>query len=181
VGLTREGIVDAAFALLAEQGLAGLSMRRVAQELDVRPCALYYHVANKQELLAEVAARILGDGPVALDAHSAARELRAALCRVRDGAEVVSFVLAFRPELLGPTRTFPGLFADRIPPRQAKWAARTLVHYVLGAVAEEQNRAELVRTGIVAEEPGSGAEADEAFVFGLDAFLAGLARLSLHE
>ncbi|MFP5069554.1 TetR family transcriptional regulator [Pseudonocardia nantongensis] len=177
MGLTRDRIVDAAYTVLDEQGLSGLSMRRVAQDLDVRPGALYYHVANKQELLAEVATRILGDGgdgPTAPDARSAAGELRDALRRVRDGAEVVSFVLAFRPEGLAPSRTFPGLFADRLGPRQARWAARTLVHYVLGAVAEEQNRAELVRTGIVADEPGHAAEAEGAFRFGLDAVLGGL-------
>ena len=180
MGLTRERIVDAAYTVLDEQGLSGLSMRRVAQDLDVRPGALYYHVANKQELLAEVATRILGDGgdggdgPTAPDARSAAGELRDALRRVRDGAEVVSFVLAFRPEGLAPSRTFPDLFADRLGPRQARWAARTLLHYVLGAVAEEQNRAELVRTGIVADEPGHAAEAEEAFRFGLDAVLQGL-------
>lgn len=176
VGLTRERIVDAAYAVLDEQGLSGLSMRRVAQDLDVRPGALYYHVANKQELLAEVAARILDDVPVAADARRGACDLRDALRRVRDGAEVVSFVLAFRPEGLAPSRAFPGLFADRLPARQARWAARTLVHYVLGAVAEEQNRAELVRTGIVADEPGRAVEADEAFLFGLDAVLHGLGR-----
>lgn len=174
MGLTRERIVDAAYTVLDEQGLSGLSMRRVAQDLDVRPGALYYHVANKQELLAEVATRILGDGPTAPDARSAAGELRDALRRVRDGAEVVSFVLAFRPEGLAPSRTFPELFADRLGPRQARWAARTLVHYVLGAVAEEQNRAELVRTGIVADDPGHAVEAEEAFRFGLDAVLQGL-------
>jgi TetR/AcrR family transcriptional regulator, tetracycline repressor protein len=169
VALTRELIVDAAYAVLDEQGLAGLSMRRVAQDLDVRPGALYYHVADKQELLAEVAARILGGGPATDDVHKAARELRDALRRVRDGAEVVSFVLAFRPEGLAPIRALPGLFP--LPPREAAWAARTLTHYVLGAVAEEQNRAELVRTGIVADAPD---DVEEAFLFGLDAVLAGL-------
>nr|WP_255426532.1 TetR/AcrR family transcriptional regulator C-terminal domain-containing protein [Pseudonocardia sp. C8] len=127
-------------------------------------------------MLAEVAARIVGVLPAAADARRAACDLRDALRRVRDGAEVVSFVLAFRPEGLAPSRTFPDLFADRLPAREARWAARTLVHYVLGAVAEEQNRTELVRTGIVADEPGRAAEADEAFGFGLDAVLHGLAR-----
>ncbi|SDG80678.1 transcriptional regulator, TetR family [Pseudonocardia oroxyli] len=171
VALTRELIVDAAYAVLDGQGLAGLTMRRVAQELDVRPGALYYHVANKQELLAEVAARILGQGSATDDAHKAARELRDALRRVRDGAEVVSFVLAFRPEGLASIRALPAAFA--LPPREAVWAARTLTHYVLGAVAEEQNRAELVRTGILADGPD---DVEESFLFGLDAVLAGLRR-----
>lgn len=171
--LSRARIVDGAYALLREQGLAGLSMRRVAQDLDVRPGALYYHVADKQELLAEVAARILDEVPGGIsrtDARAAARDLRAALLRVRDGAEVVSFVLAFRPSALRPLDGLDALFADRFPAPRAGWAARTLVRYVLGFVAEEQNRAELVRTGLVADEPGS----DDAFGFGLDAVVGGL-------
>jgi TetR/AcrR family transcriptional regulator, tetracycline repressor protein len=169
VALTRERIVEAAHAVLAEQGLAGLSMRRVAQDLAVRPGALYYHVANKQELLAEVAGRILGEGPVGDDPRKAARALREALLRVRDGAEVVSFVLAFRPEGLAPIRDLRGLFA--LPEREAGWAARTLAHFVLGAVAEEQNRAELVRTAILPDGP---TDAEQSFLFGLDAVLTGL-------
>lgn len=169
MALTRERIVDVAHAVLDEQGLAGLSMRRVAQDLEVRPGALYYHVANKQELLAEVAARILGDGPVGEDPRKAARTLRESLRRVRDGAEVVSFVLAYRPEGLAPIRDLRTLFD--LPEREAGWAARTLTHYVLGAVAEEQNRAELVRTGILPPEPDG---TEESFLFGLDAVLVGL-------
>ena len=49
------------------------------------------------------------------------------------------------------------------------------MHYVLGFVAEEQNRAELVRTKILDEEPDRAADAAEAFAFGVDAILDGLA------
>src|SRR3954469_9426174 len=98
-------------------------MRGLAQDLGVQPGALYYHVANKQELLAAVAARILDDGPGAAgdpprDPRAAAQGLPAALLRVRDGAEVVSFVQAFRPDVVRPTRELHRLFADRLPPRE---------------------------------------------------------------
>lgn len=176
VALSRAQIVDGAYATLRGQGLAGVSMRRVAQELGVAPGALYYHVESKQDLLAEVGARILADPPLSTtDARRAAADLRAALLRVRDGAEVVSFVLAYRPDALGPYRELYRLFVDRLPRRQAEWAARTLVHYVLGFVAEEQNRAELVRTNILDDGPDRAADAAEAFAFGVDAILGGIA------
>ncbi|MCW0214821.1 MAG: TetR family transcriptional regulator [Pseudonocardia sp.] len=175
MALSRTQIVDEAYTTLCEQGLGGLSMRRVAQELGVQPGALYYHVASKQDLLADVGARILAGAPLSTtDARGAAADLRSALLRVRDGAEVVSFVLAYRPEALGPCLELYRLFVDRFPPRHAEWAARTLVHYVLGFVAEEQNRAELVRTDILDEDPERAADAAEAFEFGVDAILRGL-------
>jgi AcrR family transcriptional regulator len=49
--LTKERILRAAVALADEGGVESLSMRRIAQELDVVPMALYKHVANKDELL----------------------------------------------------------------------------------------------------------------------------------
>lgn len=174
--VTRTQIVDGAYDMLRERGLGGLSMRQLALDLGVQPGALYYHVASKQELLAVVAARILDAFPVtATDPRGAAQDLRNALLRVRDGAEVVSFVQAFRPDVLTPTQTLSRLFAEQFDAREAEWAARTVVRYVLGFVAEEQNRAELVRARIVDEDPDHAGESAEAFLFGIDAILGGLA------
>ncbi|MET9264524.1 TetR family transcriptional regulator [Amycolatopsis sp. NPDC004079] len=175
VKVTRDQIVDRAYELLREAGLSSLSMRRVALDLGVQPGALYYHVANKQELLAVVAARILKGLPgVAKDPRDAAEGFRSALLQVRDGAEVVSFVQAYRPDLLVPTHALRRLFTGRFDERRAEWAARTVVHYVLGFVSEEQNHAELVRAGIVEEDPAHSGDSDEAFGFGIDAILNGL-------
>jgi TetR/AcrR family tetracycline transcriptional repressor len=49
--LTREAIVDAALRVLEREGAEGLSMRRVADELGTGPASLYWHVANKEELI----------------------------------------------------------------------------------------------------------------------------------
>jgi AcrR family transcriptional regulator len=51
VRLNRDRVLQAAVALADDIGLAPLSMRRLAQELDVVPMALYKHVAHKDELL----------------------------------------------------------------------------------------------------------------------------------
>jgi TetR/AcrR family tetracycline transcriptional repressor len=63
--LTRDQVEDTALAILTRFGLADLSMRRLARELDVQVGALYWHVKSKQELLVGVAARLLSglDGP----------------------------------------------------------------------------------------------------------------------
>ncbi|WP_068155200.1 TetR/AcrR family transcriptional regulator [Rhodococcus phenolicus] len=49
--LSRDRVLRAAVALADEAGLAGVSMRRLAQQLGVVPMALYKHVADKNELL----------------------------------------------------------------------------------------------------------------------------------
>ena len=48
--LSREAIVDAALAIVREEGIDALSMRRVAQALDTGPASLYVYVANRDEL-----------------------------------------------------------------------------------------------------------------------------------
>ncbi|MFB6516669.1 TetR/AcrR family transcriptional regulator C-terminal domain-containing protein [Streptomyces sp. NPDC056401] len=50
-GLTRDRIIRAAIALVDGEGLAALSMRRVATDFGVSTMALYRHVPNKGELV----------------------------------------------------------------------------------------------------------------------------------
>jgi TetR/AcrR family tetracycline transcriptional repressor len=49
--LTREEIINEALALLEEHGPGALSMRRLADRLDVAPNALYTHVRAKADLI----------------------------------------------------------------------------------------------------------------------------------
>jgi len=51
VRLNRDRVLQAAVELADEVGIGPLSMRRLAQELEVVPMALYKHVAHKDELL----------------------------------------------------------------------------------------------------------------------------------
>ncbi|MFC3740317.1 TetR/AcrR family transcriptional regulator [Paractinoplanes deccanensis] len=53
--LTREGIVAAAVELADRDGLDGLSMRRLAQHLGVDAMSIYYHLRDKDTLLAAMA------------------------------------------------------------------------------------------------------------------------------
>jgi AcrR family transcriptional regulator len=63
--LSRERIVDAAIELLDDEGENGLTFRALAARLVTGPGAIYWHVANKSELLVAagdaVVARALGD------------------------------------------------------------------------------------------------------------------------
>src|SRR3712207_621553 len=48
--LTREGIVDAAMAILASDGAQAVTMRKVAAALDTGPASLYVYVRNATDL-----------------------------------------------------------------------------------------------------------------------------------
>jgi AcrR family transcriptional regulator len=49
--LSRERVLKVAIAHADAGGLDALSMRKLAEELDVAPMALYRHVANKEDLI----------------------------------------------------------------------------------------------------------------------------------
>jgi AcrR family transcriptional regulator len=59
--LTRERVLRTAVELADESGIEALSMRKLAQALDVVPMALYRHVANKDELLDALVDVVVGE------------------------------------------------------------------------------------------------------------------------
>lgn len=58
-GLDRTTIVDTALRFIDRDGAQGLTMRALAQELDVVPMALYRYVHGREDLLEAVVARLL--------------------------------------------------------------------------------------------------------------------------
>ncbi|RAV15802.1 TetR/AcrR family transcriptional regulator [Mycolicibacterium sp. GF69] len=146
--LHKRDVVAAATGLLDTYGLADLSMRRLARELEVSPGALYWHFASKQELLGAVTDRILepvtdpaGNWPDRITGLCAA--LRDALLSHTDGAELVSAsfaagqstAMARIVERLTEAATDAG-----VPAGHCQLAARTVVYYVLGFTVDEQSR-----------------------------------------
>jgi len=65
--LTRERVVAEALAVIAEDGVQALTMRRLAARLEVVPGALYHHVRNKQQLHDLVLDNVLAEVDVRLD------------------------------------------------------------------------------------------------------------------
>lgn len=61
--LTVDRIVDAACGLVAREGVAKFSMRRLGAELGVDPMAVYHHVADKRALLRLVTERAVATMP----------------------------------------------------------------------------------------------------------------------
>ncbi len=66
--LSRERVLETAVALADRHGLEWLSMRKLAEELDVAAMSLYYHVPNKVELIDGMIDIVFGEiEPPALD------------------------------------------------------------------------------------------------------------------
>src|ERR1700743_2792992 len=59
--ISKEAIVTAAIGLLDREGLAALSMRRLAEELGTGAASLYWHVGSKDGLLDLVLDEIIGE------------------------------------------------------------------------------------------------------------------------
>jgi TetR/AcrR family tetracycline transcriptional repressor len=62
-GLTRERLVAAALELIHREGLEALSMRALADELEVKAASLYWHVRDRRELMELLAESILQTVP----------------------------------------------------------------------------------------------------------------------
>jgi AcrR family transcriptional regulator len=161
-GLSRERILDAALALLAREGLEALSMRRLAQALDVWPMALYRYFEDKDALLDAAVARATDE--VARPSPGPWREQMGGLMAgVREslGAEGLRLGERLPRALLTPGAARlaedglrilaeAGFDADDAP---RAW--RALLSYTLGFAAQ-----------------GSGDETD--FAYGLERLLDGL-------
>jgi AcrR family transcriptional regulator len=61
VPLSRDRVLVAAVELADREGIEALSMRRLAQQLGVEAMTLYYHVANKEQLVAGMVALAMAE------------------------------------------------------------------------------------------------------------------------
>jgi TetR/AcrR family tetracycline transcriptional repressor len=96
--LNRDAIVARALEIADTEGLPAITIRRLSKEFGVTPMALYWHVENKDELLAAMGDALFADIPVevdpALDWHEQLRELELRLVtalRAHPGAADLAF------------------------------------------------------------------------------------------
>ncbi|HZY77306.1 MAG TPA: TetR family transcriptional regulator [Jatrophihabitantaceae bacterium] len=74
--LSRETIVDRALEIADSEGTGAITIRRIAKEFAVTPMALYWHVQNKDELLAAMGDRFFDDLPPLVDSGPWSQRLR---------------------------------------------------------------------------------------------------------
>ncbi|MCP2260639.1 transcriptional regulator, TetR family [Streptoalloteichus tenebrarius] len=148
--LRRETVVRAALKLVNEVGLEGLTLRLIADELGVRPPALYWHVRNKQELLDEMASLLLADAFTCIQPPRPgqtwrdwlgefARDLRRVLLSHRDGARMCAGTYLRERSLFDATELMLRVLIDAgFPLDEATRGVATLYDFVLGFTIEEQ-------------------------------------------
>ncbi|MFI1993473.1 TetR/AcrR family transcriptional regulator [Actinoplanes sp. NPDC020271] len=153
--LTKERIVEAGMITFAEHGYAGLSMRQVAERLDVHAGSLYYHVRNKEALLALLADRLASQAFEA--GEKALTELPSAagwIDRVEAQASALRhtlrkhaggpLLLAGSPAMLSPQalalmeRLLATLRDGGVPEEDRVVLADVVLSYVTGFVLQEQ-------------------------------------------
>jgi len=145
--IQRDQVVTTALALLAKDGLEGLTMRKLAQVLHIQAPSLYWHFDSKQALvdgiadaLVEKVARDIPAGqPWDTTLRQVAGELREALRTHRDGARVFAGTYVVTDNVM---RVGEAMIAACVQ-AGADTALATdttfsVLYYVLGLVMEEQ-------------------------------------------
>jgi AcrR family transcriptional regulator len=158
--ISREAIVSAAVKLLDREGLAALSMRRLAEELGTGAASLYWHVGSKDGLLDLVLDELIGEEQVPDADPSRWQE------QLKDVARAQRRVSLRHPYLvrisigrvpMGPNalrfseRVLAILRAGGLPPRLAVQGYLLLISTVNGFTVDE--------TGVDDDGAGSGGPA----------------------
>ncbi|WNH54256.1 TetR/AcrR family transcriptional regulator C-terminal domain-containing protein [Stenotrophomonas oahuensis] len=146
--IARDNIVDAAFRLLDEAGMEGVTLRKVACSLGIRAPSLYWHFKSKQALvdamadamIVDVARHIPEGQPWRQTLLQIAREFRVAFKARRDGARVYAGTfIATENVLRVGEASIVALTNAGAPASFAATAAMDLVYYTMGFVIEEQS------------------------------------------
>ena len=134
VPLSRERILGTAVAFADREGVESLSMRRLAQELDVVPMALYKHLANKEQMLDGMLDVVVGEiDPPATDTEwrTAVRERILSARRALLRHPWASRVMESRGE---PTPTVIGYMDSMIGMFRAGGFSIDLTHHAMHAM-----------------------------------------------
>ncbi len=176
---SRARIVAAARAIIAERGVEALSLQQVAAAVGVQAPSLYKRFDDRAALLAAVRDSLLEELAGVLAEHASGRPAGAALAAMGQ---------AYRAFARRLDRLYPLLFASGGPPSPAALSALAPLLRILDAEVGQAHALQAARTltaflhGFVTLElnasfqmPGS---IDDAFGYGLNAVINGVARAS---
>lgn len=173
--LSRENIIEAAIALLDSNGEGGLTFRALAERLATGPGAIYWHIANKSELLTSACDTIIArtiTTPATAAPEDIIRSLALALFDAIDAHPWVGAALNHAPGQLPMVRILERLGqqigALGVADQQQWTTASALLSYILGVSGQnaangQQGRAlggdrvaqlEALSAGWLALDPG---------------------------
>jgi AcrR family transcriptional regulator len=157
--LSRDEIVQAAVALADAEGASAVNMRRIAKELDAGAMSLYWHVADKEQLLDLMLDAVEGEdrsgadgGEWRIDLTDMARQKRRSLLRHPWVADFISERSPFGPNaLLQIERALAVLDGFNLDTRTTLQILMTLDSYVTGSVLNELREIRVEQTRARAE------------------------------
>jgi TetR/AcrR family tetracycline transcriptional repressor len=154
-GLSRARLVASALELVHAEGLEALSMRGLADRLEVKAASLYWHIRDRRELLELLAESILDRVPpsratgwraAVLDVSAA---VRSAVVAQRDGDRIVLEVPGALRRSDAYTRVGNQLREAGLEPAEASEVALLVLLYAIGTPSEH-GQSELLDSGGVA-------------------------------
>jgi AcrR family transcriptional regulator len=141
--LTRGGIVATAVELVRAEGLAKVTMRRLAQELDTGAASLYVYVRNTAELHAAVLDELLGSvdlEPAGDWQERLEQVLRSYLQVLFEYPGLAQSALVARPAGANYLRLIEELLAllseGGVPKAQAAWGIDLLLQFATATAVE---------------------------------------------
>ena len=148
--LQRETVARAALDVVDEAGLDGLTMRRLAADLDIQNQSLYWHFTNKQELINCMAELMIADAFAELQRPGPeqgwadwlaafARQLRKAMLAHRDGARILAEADVSLSNFFGGVELALDVLQHAgFDESTAAAGVITVIHFILGNVFEAQ-------------------------------------------
>ncbi len=147
--LTRQGIIDVALAILRDEGLGRVTMRRIAVALDTGAASLYVYVRDTGDLHAQILDALLGAVGASIPATGTWRErVKGLLTRYMlvlfDYPEIARMTLSTHPSGPHYLRLVDAILAllreGGVPDREAAWAVDLLLLYATATAAEQGTR-----------------------------------------
>jgi AcrR family transcriptional regulator len=151
--LSRDRIIEASIELLDSEGESGLTFRALSEQLETGPGAIYWHIANKSELLIAacdaVVARTLDETVVTTTPEATIRSVALCLFDVIDEHPWVGSALT-SAAVLSPIVRILERIGQQIRvlgvPQKQQWAAvGALMAYILGVSRQNAANGQLAR------------------------------------
>ncbi len=187
VKIDKSFIIQSALELLQERGIKKLSIRNVAEKVNIKGASLYWHIKNKNELLSLISDEICKDVHYPDEHETWDRQIieltsqyREALLKVRDSAYVLMETPPTTPFRLKLIKKISDLFEQLgMKKEDISSASWILNNYVTSFVIEEYRfnevKNEQVTSAIIEDLPFDVFEMDmdKEFKFGLDVLIEG--------
>jgi AcrR family transcriptional regulator len=152
--LTRAGIIAAGLAILEEEGMEKVTMRRIAAALDTGAASLYVYVQNTADLHAQILDELLADvrpatsGPWLARLIDLLESYAAVLFEHPEIARISMSTHTSGPHYLRLVDVMLGLLEEGgVPSGQAAWGVDLLLAYPTFLAAERGTRTTAQRAG----------------------------------